>query len=1246
MAIHNSLKSGFRRFASLLRKTSKNTRRRGSRRITAPEQLEQRQLLAGVVMDESVFNVDQFEQNIRDYFVDNSVGFAYAINQGGVNVASDGWGDARRPIDGQVDWTAGTRMTTASVSKPITATGIIKILQDTQGVGLDSSISPYLPAAWVQGPNIASITFRELLTHDSGLRDGNAGVGNNPRSYAGLQQIISTGVTLAAKNQFSYENSNFALMRVMTPYLLGDGAAADNAANPAQFTADAYVDYIQANVLAPMGIVANTAPPAVNPTLVYPLPGNAPGVAINDQTLLSGSRGWWLSANQLALFLHGVHTNDSVLSEPVRNMMFDGFLGWMNPGLNDGNYGFSQGMFGTYYSHTGDQGLVNTAIMDFPNGVQAALLINSNFTNAPYQGTALKIAFEDAWPELVYDGYSLADVANVANLISSADDTFTVRTNPIDPAFIDIVHQAIGIFGTTITVATITRRADTLQKLTINGLSGNDTLQILDLPNGMELDVIFNGGSGDDLVTVNDLPNGVEFTFNGQIGNDTVNVARADFGSILTVNGGDGDDVVNFGTTGDLDDVRTVFVFVGGSGSDSLFVNDLNDSSPQLTHAGFHREYVVRQTRIDRSHSGIVGQFSQLENVTLDASNQTSLIRLLSTTNFTNLQLNGNQGDDRIVLGSGLAATQLNSIVRVSTGSGDDTLIIDDRNSQFANENYVLQGDHFQSQSIPLVFWGDGTPPEQIRLRQNQVGTTTNIRNVLSGVRVDVEGNAGDDTINVHATEAGSLLFVGGGERDDVINITPESQNADNIQGMVYAYGGSGTDRVILHDQANTDADGRNYRVLGYSIDVVGSPFGKLFVPSSSQTEFVEIRGGIEDDVFDVRTWSNTAELQLHGNLGDDQLRVAASARTVDAINGHLVYYADTLLSLPGTPSPGHDTAVVHDDQRIGSPNYEFDIANLQAQLLTTNFRLTSFGAEEITLNANGENNRVDVFGTASSLHTADYILNVGGGKDTINVYAPVSATVFANGGSGNDAARVHGTNNDDVVTLQGDRMDVREVGSLAYSTSVVRDADIVAFRIDANGGLDVLNVVGQSGINESIVVQASIVAGSGSVTASPFRQVTFVELEDVDVDGNAHDQDSLTFLATNQNDSLSINPVGAGTTLQPFVQLTSAGGVSLLKLRDATHVGRPVISGMGGSDTFRVTIDPNPAGNPVRSMQLDAGESLNDHDQLIVNYNSNAWPLIQPATNHHSGTLLFGNGQDLLGILFSNFEELVGDLF
>ena len=118
------------------------------------ETLEQR------LVPTAEFSLVQFEQNIRANFVDNSAGFAYAINQDGATVRHDGWGDARKAADGQVDFTAQTQMTIASVSKTITATSTLKILQEA-GISVDSSISPYLPASWERGPNIDSITFKD-----------------------------------------------------------------------------------------------------------------------------------------------------------------------------------------------------------------------------------------------------------------------------------------------------------------------------------------------------------------------------------------------------------------------------------------------------------------------------------------------------------------------------------------------------------------------------------------------------------------------------------------------------------------------------------------------------------------------------------------------------------------------------------------------------------------------------------------------------------------------------------------------------------------------------------------------------------------------------------------------------------------------------------------------------------------------------------------------------------------------------
>src|SRR5262249_52459578 len=147
--------------------------------------------------------------------------------------------------------------------------------------------------------------------------------------------------------------------------------------------------YVRDNVLAPMGIDdADTKPSDDTPTLNYDYPaGENNGVNYNDRTLYAGGEGWGLSANDYAKFLIGLRSNDDVLSESTRQLMRDGFLGFMDPNP-DHSYEYSQGMFGTYYGHGGDLGDLstpnptndlNTFIMDFPDGVQVALLVNSDW---------------------------------------------------------------------------------------------------------------------------------------------------------------------------------------------------------------------------------------------------------------------------------------------------------------------------------------------------------------------------------------------------------------------------------------------------------------------------------------------------------------------------------------------------------------------------------------------------------------------------------------------------------------------------------------------------------------------------------------------------------------------------------------------------------------------------------------------------------------------------------------------------
>src|SRR6185369_17330493 len=108
---------------------------------------------------------------------------------------------------------------------------------------LDDKIAPFLPPDWTKGPNVSTITFRELLTHRAGFRS------TANTDYAGLKGQIATGVTSANKATAMYNNLNFALFRVLLPYM--EGFSDPGAATRDAVTSAFYVDYIRKNVLQP-----------------------------------------------------------------------------------------------------------------------------------------------------------------------------------------------------------------------------------------------------------------------------------------------------------------------------------------------------------------------------------------------------------------------------------------------------------------------------------------------------------------------------------------------------------------------------------------------------------------------------------------------------------------------------------------------------------------------------------------------------------------------------------------------------------------------------------------------------------------------------------------------------------------------------------------------------------------------------------------------------------------------------------
>jgi D-alanyl-D-alanine carboxypeptidase len=364
------------------------------------------------------FDINLFEQNIRKALDGKSVGYAYAINLNGQLKKEGAGGYAVLPQDMPTDGikidpkgtaqSARKRMNIASVTKTITATTVLKIIQDKlakdyPNLTIDSKVNAFLPASWKRGPGVEALTFKELMSQFSGMNlEGGT-------DLAGLKLWIETGVT-RPKSEYKYKNSNLAIFRIIIPYMLSTPLIRKSLDAHAQMNPDSfntlisnqYIDAVNKLVLEPMGILNASCKSEGDflPTRLYTsLDTKKKGTLTGDWTLTSGGGGWYLSAVNLAQFLAHLRYDNKILTPATRKLMNDNYLGWMSP---EGGWPVT-GDFGVYHSHEGDlhygddpKNGMTSIIMNYPNGAQVVILVNSLGTYTKAVSLARQ-AFDNAW---------------------------------------------------------------------------------------------------------------------------------------------------------------------------------------------------------------------------------------------------------------------------------------------------------------------------------------------------------------------------------------------------------------------------------------------------------------------------------------------------------------------------------------------------------------------------------------------------------------------------------------------------------------------------------------------------------------------------------------------------------------------------------------------------------------------------------------------------------------------------------
>ncbi|HEX3873597.1 MAG TPA: serine hydrolase domain-containing protein [Solirubrobacteraceae bacterium] len=285
---------------------------------------------AGSPVPTDHFDVAGFGTALHAALKDEVVGYTMRLRQNSTTIYTLEWNWAKTPADGGEGWTPDVRMHIASCSKLVTGIAMTKLLNE-KPISYDTPIVAYLPKYWVKGPGVSKITFRQLMTHTSGLEFG---VKTSASDYLTMKAAIAAGVP--KNGQYWYQNMNFGLCRILLATINGNVAAGANfevagiaALNDVTWdytTIAAYLAYVKAHVFEPAGVTGATTDHPSADALAYEFPATGNGWNSGDLTTMIGGAGWHMSVDELLDIMGTFRRSATIMSATqAQTMLDDGF---------------------------------------------------------------------------------------------------------------------------------------------------------------------------------------------------------------------------------------------------------------------------------------------------------------------------------------------------------------------------------------------------------------------------------------------------------------------------------------------------------------------------------------------------------------------------------------------------------------------------------------------------------------------------------------------------------------------------------------------------------------------------------------------------------------------------------------------------------------------------------------------------------------------------------------------------------
>lgn len=355
----------------------------------------------GLQSNTPVFSLDKFELKLIQEMNNQPVGWAYCINVKGNLERSGAYGVARTETDGKIDMSIDKEINIASISKFLTAIAVMQLLEERE-MSLDDQIAQWLPQDWEFDDGVVTLTFRDLLTHRSGLNSKNSDF-YNTLTFAALKSVIAEGVVKPDK-PYEYLNANYALFRIIIPNLWrglpGAPFIPELDADDAQ---KFYLQYMQDRVFSPVGISEATCSPEPRDiaTLYYNIDdknSGKSGVYYGSWDRIAGGGGYFLTTKEIARVLAYYNNTNILMAKETRDLMKENRLGF------DGRLSSFE-KHGDYYGKNGsisngsNQGVIGEIVI-FPQNVEVVVMLNSQgavFSDNNFINRMIYKAYNDSW---------------------------------------------------------------------------------------------------------------------------------------------------------------------------------------------------------------------------------------------------------------------------------------------------------------------------------------------------------------------------------------------------------------------------------------------------------------------------------------------------------------------------------------------------------------------------------------------------------------------------------------------------------------------------------------------------------------------------------------------------------------------------------------------------------------------------------------------------------------------------------